>query len=73
MGTTARPCTAVYKKAGKTFPQEPLEQMRLGAYAVFDSWNSDRAKKYMVWHLREGSLELLRVHNDASLEHLRWG
>jgi len=39
---------AVYQKAGKTFPQEPLEQMKLAAYAVFDSWNSDRAKKYMA-------------------------
>ena len=38
----------VYEKVGKMFPQEPAEQMRLAANAVFDSWNSDRAKKYMA-------------------------
>ena len=38
----------VYESEGKMFPQEPLEQMRLAADAVFDSWNSDRAKKYMA-------------------------
>ena len=38
----------VYEAEGKMFPQEPLEQMRLAANAVFDSWNSDRAKKYMA-------------------------
>ena len=38
----------VYEAEGKMFPQEPLQQMRLAAYAVFDSWNSDRAKKYMA-------------------------
>jgi pyruvate,orthophosphate dikinase len=39
---------SVYDDAGVRFPQEPAEQMRLAAYAVFDSWNSDRAKKYMA-------------------------
>lgn len=39
---------SVYQKSGRMFPQEPLEQMKLAAYAVFDSWNSDRAKKYMA-------------------------
>jgi pyruvate,orthophosphate dikinase len=39
---------AVYEKSGLMFPQEPVEQMKLAAYAVFDSWNSDRAKKYMA-------------------------
>ena len=38
----------VYETAGRMFPQEPVEQMKLAAYAVFDSWNSDRAKKYMA-------------------------
>lgn len=39
----------VYEEAiGASFPQDPLEQMRLAAFAVFDSWNSDRAKKYMT-------------------------
>ena len=39
---------SVYEKSGRMFPQEPVEQMKLAAYAVFDSWNSDRAKKYMA-------------------------
>ena len=38
----------VYEKVGKMFPQEPAEQMRLAATRSFDSWNSDRAKKYMA-------------------------
>ena len=38
----------VYEKEGRMFPQEPVEQMKLAVYAVFDSWNSDRAKKYMA-------------------------
>ena len=37
----------VYETAGVQFPQDPLAQMKLSAFAVFDSWNSDRAKKYM--------------------------
>ena len=40
-----RACT---RSRRKMFPQEPAEQMRLAANAVFDSWNSDRAKKYMA-------------------------
>ena len=39
---------SVYDDVGLQFPQEPAEQMRLAAHAVFDSWNSDRAKKYMA-------------------------
>jgi pyruvate,orthophosphate dikinase len=38
----------VYQDADLRFPEDPLEQMRLAAYAVFESWNSDRAKKYMA-------------------------
>ena len=37
----------VYETAGVQFPQDPLAHMKLAAFAVFDSWNSDRAKKYM--------------------------
>ena len=37
----------VYETAGVQFPQDPLAQMKFAAFAVFDSWNSDRAKKYM--------------------------
>ena len=38
---------SVYSDVNLEFPEDPVEQMRLAAYAVFDSWNSDRAKKYM--------------------------
>uniref|UniRef100_A0A7S2B0T5 pyruvate, phosphate dikinase n=1 Tax=Florenciella parvula TaxID=236787 RepID=A0A7S2B0T5_9STRA len=37
----------VYVAHDTTFPEDPLEQMRLAIYAVFDSWQSDRAIKYM--------------------------
>jgi pyruvate,orthophosphate dikinase len=36
----------VRKHAGREFPQDPREQMDLAIRAVFDSWNSDRAKIY---------------------------
>mmetsp|Transcript_37509 Transcript_37509/g.71877 ORF Transcript_37509/g.71877 Transcript_37509/m.71877 type:complete len:959 (-) Transcript_37509:154-3030(-) len=36
----------VYQKEGKSFPLDPLEQMKLGIFAVFDSWMSDRAILY---------------------------
>ena len=36
----------VLKETGRTFPQEPREQMDLAVRAVFDSWNTDRAKLY---------------------------
>jgi pyruvate,orthophosphate dikinase len=39
---------SVYQRAGMMFPQEPKEQIRQAAHAVFHSWNSDRAKKYMA-------------------------
>eukprot|EP00240_Pyramimonas_obovata_P000384 CAMPEP_0118922112 /NCGR_PEP_ID=MMETSP1169-20130426/1151_1 /TAXON_ID=36882 /ORGANISM="Pyramimonas obovata, Strain CCMP722" /LENGTH=967 /DNA_ID=CAMNT_0006862937 /DNA_START=41 /DNA_END=2944 /DNA_ORIENTATION=- len=37
---------AVYEKFGKSFPLDPLEQMKLAIFAVFDSWMSDRAILY---------------------------
>jgi len=37
----------IYASEKLTFPQDPFEQMRLATHAVFDSWQSDRAKKYM--------------------------
>jgi len=37
----------VYEKHGSHFPEDPLEQLRRAIYAVFDSWQSDRAKRYM--------------------------
>jgi pyruvate,orthophosphate dikinase len=36
----------VRAEAGRDFPQEPREQMDLAIKAVFDSWNTDRAKLY---------------------------
>ncbi|MEU3460268.1 pyruvate, phosphate dikinase [Streptomyces sp. NPDC006733] len=36
----------VLKEAGREFPQEPREQMDLAVRAVFESWNTDRAKLY---------------------------
>nr|WP_237518024.1 pyruvate, phosphate dikinase [Streptomyces sp. SID4982] len=36
----------VKAEAGRDFPQEPREQMDLAIHAVFDSWNTDRAKLY---------------------------
>src|SRR5438132_14058442 len=36
----------VRSKAGRDFPQEPLEQLRLSRDAVFRSWQNPRAKEY---------------------------
>lgn len=36
----------VTRDAGRDFPQDPREQMDLAIKAVFDSWNTDRAKLY---------------------------
>ncbi|MFG3237801.1 pyruvate, phosphate dikinase [Streptomyces sp. NPDC094461] len=36
----------VARDAGREFPQDPREQMDLAIKAVFDSWNTDRAKLY---------------------------
>ncbi len=36
----------VKEKTGNEFPQDPLEQMRLAAEAVFKSWNGKRAIDY---------------------------
>lgn len=36
----------VYKKHGKVFPQNPMDQMLQAIEAVFRSWNSDRAVAY---------------------------
>ncbi|GGT47991.1 pyruvate, phosphate dikinase [Streptomyces purpureus] len=36
----------VSREAGRDFPQDPREQMDLAIKAVFDSWNTDRAKLY---------------------------
>lgn len=40
----------VKKHAGKDFPDNPLEQLKLAIEAVFNSWNSDRAKAYRAIH-----------------------
>ena len=36
----------VREHAGRDFPQDPREQMDLAMKAVFDSWNTDRARLY---------------------------
>ncbi|KUL36469.1 pyruvate phosphate dikinase [Streptomyces sp. NRRL F-4489] len=36
----------VTEETGRDFPQDPREQMDLAIRAVFDSWNTDRAKLY---------------------------
>ena len=36
----------VQRETGKTFPQDPLEQLYLAINAVFNSWNNDRAAVY---------------------------
>jgi pyruvate,orthophosphate dikinase len=36
----------VATETGRDFPQDPREQMDLAVRAVFDSWNTDRAKLY---------------------------
>ncbi|GAA0357286.1 pyruvate, phosphate dikinase [Streptomyces blastmyceticus] len=36
----------VSKETGRDFPQEPREQMDLAIRAVFESWNTERAKLY---------------------------
>jgi pyruvate,orthophosphate dikinase len=38
--------TIIREHAGREFPQDPREQLDLAVKAVFDSWNSDRAKLY---------------------------
>ncbi|HET9500470.1 MAG TPA: pyruvate, phosphate dikinase [Marmoricola sp.] len=36
----------IREHAGRDFPQEPREQLDLAVNAVFDSWNTDRARLY---------------------------
>jgi len=36
----------IYKKFGREFPSDPYEQLYAAIFAVFDSWNSNRAIKY---------------------------
>jgi pyruvate,orthophosphate dikinase len=36
----------VYEQAGRSFPQDAFEQLRLSINAVFGSWNNPRANKY---------------------------
>jgi pyruvate,orthophosphate dikinase len=36
----------IHSHAGRDFPQEPIEQLRLARDAVFQSWENDRAKVY---------------------------
>ena len=38
--------TAIKQETGKSFPEEPMEQLRGAISAVFGSWNNDRAIVY---------------------------
>ena len=40
----------VKKETGKPFPEDPMEQLRLATIAVFDSWNTRRARNYRTEH-----------------------
>ena len=36
----------IAEEVGREFPQDPVEQLRLSILAVFDSWNTERARIY---------------------------
>lgn len=36
----------IYRKYDREFPQDPVEQLKEAMYAVFSSWNNQRAKVY---------------------------
>src|SRR5690606_3392326 len=40
----------VKRETGNPFPEEPIEQLRLATIAVFDSWNTRRARNYRAEH-----------------------
>ncbi|MFQ5911610.1 MAG: pyruvate, phosphate dikinase [Nitrospinota bacterium] len=40
----------IREKTGKEFSQSPLDQLKLAINAVFDSWNTERAKTYRRIH-----------------------
>jgi pyruvate,orthophosphate dikinase len=40
----------VQRETGKSFPTDPYEQLRGAIAAVFQSWNSDRAKAYRAFN-----------------------
>lgn len=49
-GLTTEYRKIVLKYAGKEFPYDPMEQLRLATIAVFDSWNTRRARNYRAEH-----------------------
>jgi pyruvate,orthophosphate dikinase len=50
----ARYRALVREHAGREFPQDPREQLRLAIEAVFRSWDSERAVRYRKIHRIEG-------------------
>ena len=41
-------------KTGRSFPEDPLEQLRLARDAVFRSWNNPRAREYRrIYHISD--------------------
>lgn len=49
-GLTSEYRKIVLKHSGKEFPSDPMEQLRLATIAVFDSWNTRRARNYRAEH-----------------------
>ncbi|VAX24147.1 Pyruvate,phosphate dikinase [hydrothermal vent metagenome] len=42
----------IKSETGKPFPQDPMEQLRMALNAVFNSWNTPRAKEYRrLYHI----------------------
>jgi pyruvate,orthophosphate dikinase len=46
----------VPREGGQAFPQDPLKQLELSINAVFGSWNSERARKYLAINKVSGLL-----------------
>jgi len=46
LGELVKKYEEIIKKHGKTFPDDPVEQLWGAIEAVFRSWNNDRAKEY---------------------------
>lgn len=46
LGELIKKYEEIIKKHGKTFPDDPVEQLWSAIEAVFRSWNNDRAKEY---------------------------
>ena len=51
LGDLTRDFLALYAEGvGSTFPQDPYEQLESAAFAVFESWDNERARHYRKLH-----------------------